>query len=113
MDEVERRIEAARQQADRQKQTREFLDDLKPGDTLVKPITNPEAFVLREKARGMADRGEIPRTACRHPLSRIQQYIDDDPVVLRKGNPVNLYECGVCHILLWMVDPWGNPVGDS
>lgn len=112
-DDVEKRIEAARQEADRQKQTREFLDSLKPGDETVRHIHNPEAFVMREKARGQASRGELLRSGCTHPLAYIQQYVDDDPLVVRKGNPVNLFVCGVCGMLLWFADPWGNPVSDD
>jgi len=110
---AEARIEAAAQEAARQKQTQEFLQGLTKNDELVRPIYNPEAFVFREKYRGQASRGELKRTECRHPLQYVQQYIDDDPAIKREGRPVNLYECGVCHMPLWMVDPWGSPVPDN
>ena len=112
-DEVEQRIEAAAQAAQRQKDTKEFMESLTKDTELVKPIYNPEAYVLREKARGLASRGEMPKSDCTHPLRYIQQYIDDDPSVLREGKPVNLFECGICHIPIWFVDPWGNPLTDD
>lgn len=112
-EEVERRIEEARQQTQRQRQTDEFLKSLTRNDELVRPIVNPEAFVMREKFRGSANRGELKRTGCRHPLERLQQYLDDDPLVARSGRPVNLFECGVCHLVLWLVDPWGDAVSDD
>lgn len=112
-DETERRIQAAADAASRTRQTKEFLDSLTKNDELVKPIYNPEAWVIRNKAKGAAERGEIERTNCHHPLQFLQQYIDDDPSVKRDGKPVNLFECGVCHMLLWFVDPWGVPVADA
>jgi hypothetical protein len=112
-EEADRRIEAARQQAARQAQTREFLEGLTKDDELVKPVYNPEAFVFREKLRGQAERGELKRTGCRHPFDRLEQYVDDDPLNRRNGRSVNLFECGVCHLLLWLVDPWGEPVSDA
>jgi len=112
-DETERRIDAARQDAERKKETKEFLDGLKDGDQLVRPVYNPEAFVMREKFRGAASRGEIPRTRCQHPFQYMEQYTDDDPAVQRRGLPVNLFECGVCHTPFWLVDPWGGVVPDG
>lgn len=112
-EEAELRIEAARQQAERQKQTKEFLEGLTKNDELVRPVRNPEAFVLREKYRGAATRGDLTRTGCAHPLSSLQQYVDDDPVVGRNGRPVNLFVCGVCSLPIWMVDPWGEPISDQ
>lgn len=112
-DETEKRIEAARAVAERESQTQEFLASLTKNDTLVKPVYNPEAYVMREKFRGQANRGELQRTDCRHPLAYIQQYIDDDPLVQRAGRPVNLFVCGVCEMPIWFCDPWGDPLGDS
>jgi len=112
-DEVEKKIEAARIESERQKQTKEFLESLKKGDDLVKPIYNPEAFVMREKAKGAAARGEIKKNNCRHPDAYLQQYLDTDPSTQRRGLPTNLYVCGVCNMLLWLVDPWGTPKPDG
>lgn len=112
-DEVERRIEEARQQAARQKETEEFLKGLTSDDELLRPIYNPEAWVMRDKAKAAASRGEIKQPGCRHPLRYIQQYVDDDPSVQRRGNEVNLFACGVCGCLLWFVDPWGSAVSDA
>ena len=112
-EDVERRIEEARQASARQKETEEFLRGLTSNDQLLKPIYNPEAWVMREKARGAANRGELRKSECRHPLEYIQQYIDDDPSVKRDGRPVNLFACGVCGCLLWFVDPWGEAVPDA
>lgn len=116
-DEVERRIEAAAQEAARQKQAKEFLDSLTKDTELVKPIYNPEAYVMREKFIGAAKRGELPRTDCDHPLNYMQQYVDDDgqrggrPDLV--GKPVNLFICGICTTPLWLVDPWGEVVNDA
>lgn len=116
-EEVERRIEEARVAAERQRQTKEFLESLTADDEIVKPIYNPEAFVMREKFIGAANRGELPRKACDHPLHYLQQYVDDDsarggrPDLI--GKPVNLFICGVCETPLWLVDPWGAVVNDA
>ena len=98
--------------ADSKKQVAEFMNSLKGKDTL-KPIYNPEAFVLRSKAKAAAERGDIKPTGCTHPMQYMQQYQDDDPVRKREGKMVNLFECGVCHMLMWLVDPWGDPVTDD
>ena len=112
-DDLEKRLEEARKIGEREKQTREFLESLTKDDEIVRPIYNPEAFVMREKAIGAAGRGEIKRTDCRHPLEYLQQYVDDDPAVGRYGKALNLFECGVCHIPIWYVDPWGVPLADA
>lgn len=112
-DETDRRIEAARAEQRRQKETKEFLDSLTSKDSLVRPIYNPEAWAIRNKARGQANRGEITKTDCRHPFAYLQQYEDDDPSVKRKGLPVNLFLCGICGMPLWLVDPFGNEKSDG
>jgi hypothetical protein len=112
-DDAERRIEAAAAQAARQKEAREFLEGLTKNDEILRPVRNPEAYVMREKARGAASRGELPRNDCRHPFQYLQQYTDDDPAVQRRGRPVNLFACGVCGMLLWLVDPWGESKADE
>lgn len=111
-EEAERRIAEARARAERERQTAEFLASITDKDSLLKPIYNPEAFVMREKYRGAANRGDMPRTECTHPFQHINQFLDDDPAVAR-NKPVNLFECGVCHMPLWLVDPWGNPISDD
>ena len=112
-DEADRRIEEAARAAARQKETKEFLDSLTKNDELLKPIYNPEAWVMRDKAKAAASRGELPHKGCPHPLDQVQQYVDDDPSVKRKSRPVNLFACGVCGSLLWFVDPWGVAVSDG
>lgn len=112
-EETERRIEEAAAEQRRAKQTREFLEGLTSNDQLLKPIYNPEAFIMRDKFVGAARRGDLPRKGCTHPLVYLQQYIDDDPAVKRDGKPVNLFVCGVCETPLWLVDPWGDVVSDS
>jgi hypothetical protein len=111
-EEADRRIEEAAAQAQRQKEAKEFLEGLTKDDELVRPVYNPEAFVMREKLRGQASRGEIRQRECEHPQAYIQQYQDDDPLVARRGAMVNLYQCGVCHTHLWLVDAWGKTAGD-
>jgi hypothetical protein len=111
-DEADRRIEAAREEAQRAKDTNEFLNSLTKNDEFVKPIYNPEAWVIRDKARAAASRGEMPRSQCTHPFQAMQQYVDEDPARERNGRPLNLFECGVCHLTMWIVDPWGVPISD-
>lgn len=79
----------------------------------LKNIANPEAFVLRSKARAAAGRDEYKQTGCPHPFAAIEQYIDFDPGVKRNEMPCNLFECSLCHTLLWLVDPYGNEVPDG
>lgn len=110
---AEKRIEAAAQEAARTKANAEFLAGLTKNDELVKPVYNPEAFVMREKYRGAANRGVMKRSECKHPLTRIFQFVDTDPAVLRNDNGVNLFECSICHTPIWFVDPWGEPISDS
>ena len=112
-EETERRIEEARQAAKRQKETADFLDSLTKNDELVRPVYNPEAWVIRDKARAAAQRGEYPKKNCPHPYSTLRQYVDDDPGVKRKGLPINLYECAQCGTLLWLVDPFGEIKADG
>lgn len=97
---------------DRTKETAEFLQSLKSGDTLVKPVYNPEAWVLRDKYRAAADRGDLKKTECRHPIVAIQQYQDHDPTVKRRDKDLNLFMCSMCGMHLWLVDPWGTPISD-
>ena len=116
-EETERRIEAAQQEAERQRQTQEFLQSLTANDELLKPVYHPEAYVMREKARGAANRGEIQKTDCTHPFHALDQYVDDvserggRPDI--SGRPVNLFVCRICTMPLWLVDPWGTPVTDD
>lgn len=110
--EVDRRLEAAKTEAVRAEQTQDFLRSLTADTELVRPVYNPEAYVFREKARGAAERGEIQRTDCKHPFQYLQQFEDSDPSVMRKGNSVNLFECQICTMLLWLVDPFGKDKSD-
>jgi len=109
----EKKLEEERQRKIREEEAAEFLRSLSPNDDLVKPIYNPEAYVVRDKARAAASRGDMPRTQCTHPLWQIKQFVDYDPAVNRKDRPLNLFECQVCHTPLWLVDPWGKMVGDQ
>lgn len=112
-EEADKRIAAAAAEGERAKQTKDFLEGLTKNDSLIKPIYNPEAFVMREKYRGAANRGTMPRSKCKHPLGTILQYEDTDPSVIRNATGVNLFECGVCHTPIWFVDPWGEPISDQ
>lgn len=112
-EEQDRRFEAAAASAKHAKETADFLSSLTKNDTLVKPIYNPEAWVIRSKYRGAAERADLERTQCRHPLHLLQQFIDEEPSRPRDGNPVNLFVCGVCEMPLWLVDPWGEAVSDD
>ena len=112
-EDAEQRIEAARVDAVRQQEAKEFMEGLTRNDDLIRPIYNPEAYHFRGKYRGAAERGELKQTACQHPLHYIQAYVDEDPGQQRRGKMVNLFECGVCHMPLWLVDPWGKAVSDD
>lgn len=109
----EQKIEEARLQKVREEEAAEFLRSIGPNADLLKPIYNPEAYVMRDKARAAASRGEMHQTTCRHPLWRVKQFVDYDPAVNRKDRPLNLFECEDCHTLMWLVDPWGKMVGDQ
>lgn len=111
-DEVEKRIEAAAASAQRQKDTAEFLASLKPGDELMKSRSNPEAWIMRDKAQAAAVRGDIPTYECPHPVQYLRQFVDEDPTVGRTGRTVNLFECS-CGCILWMVDPWLKAASDG
>ncbi|MEM3008392.1 MAG: hypothetical protein QXU32_02350 [Nitrososphaerales archaeon] len=91
----------------------DFLNSIKDPDDIIRPIYNPEAFILRNKAEHAARTGKIKRPDCSHPLQYLKQYVDEDPSVHRRNVPVNLFECGVCHSLLWFVDAWGRPASDG
>jgi len=113
-EEADKRIEAARVDAQRAKETEEFLKGLKKGDSTVKAIHNPEAWVMRDKAKGAAARGEMSRQMdCPHPIEYMQQYFDDDPGVKRSGKDLNLFVCAQCGCLLWIVDPFGKVAADG
>lgn len=114
-DETEQRIEAARLEAQRTKDNADFLASLKTGDSTVKHIQNPEAFIMREKYIGAAGRNQFTaqQRECSHPLAYLQQFVDDDPLLHREGRPVNLFACGVCHLPVWFSDPWGRPLSDD
>lgn len=112
-DDVEKRILAARAEEQHKKDTAEFLLSLGPNDELVRPIHNPEAFIMRNKARAAAARGEITKPGCTHPLYAIKQFIDQDPTIKRRNQPLNLFECTICSMILWLTDPWGDEVSDD
>jgi hypothetical protein len=97
----------------RREETKDFLQSLTRNDELLKPIYNPEAWIIRDKLRGAASRNELPRKTCRHPFAYLQQYEDSDPSVIRKGLPLNLFECKVCGTQLWLVDGYGDVKPDG
>lgn len=86
---------------------------LTANDELVRPVYNPEAWVMRDKLKSAAASGKLPKTECTHPLDLLRQYVDDDPSMKREGRLVNLFECGVCQMLVWFTDPWGVAVSDA
>lgn len=87
--------------------------DYDKGTEMVKPIRNPQAFILRSNAAAGAARGEYPNKECPHPIEMVEQYVDEDPAAKRKGRALNLFECTLCHSLLWLVDPYGNEALDE
>jgi hypothetical protein len=89
------------------------FSDYDKGTEFVKPITNPQAWIMRDKARAAAARGEYPNNGCPHPVALMNQYVDDDLTVGRKGEELNVFECGLCHSILWLVDPYGNEAQDG
>ncbi|MDE2101186.1 MAG: hypothetical protein KGL39_28330, partial [Patescibacteria group bacterium] len=108
--EAQDRIEAAARAA---KERDEFIASLGPNDEIVKPIYNPEAWIIRDKAKAAASRGEILPGKCPHPLTHIRQVVDSDPAIRRKDRPVNLFRCELCDMPCWLVSPWGEPLGDN
>ncbi len=90
-----------------------FLAGLTKDDQVLRHIPNPEAHLLREKAYLAAQAREYPRKGCPHPISAIEQYLDDDPSAHRESRPTNLFECSICHSLLWLVSPYGEAASDG
>lgn len=111
--EVETRIEAARAAAKAEQDRLEFATSLTKNDTLLKNINNPQAFIMRDKASAAAARGEYPDSGCPHPVRLMNQFVDEDPGTHRSGRELNLFECGLCHALLWLVDPYGREAMDE
>lgn len=51
---------------------------------------------------------------CDHPTRAVNQIIDDVATERdRYMRPTNLFECGQCHALLTLVDPFGNRAADA
>lgn len=69
----------------------------------IKNIADPEARIMRAKLKAQAAAGVIKKTGCPHPVSALQQYIDDTGYVHREGKPINLLVCTICKTELRIV----------
>lgn len=81
------------------------------GVEIVKNIGNPESHLLWAKESAAAKDGRLPANACPHPISAIEQYVDEEPG--REGRPTNLFACGICHRLLRLFDAHGKEALDG
>ena len=79
----------------------------------LKHINNPEPFIVRAREAGRARDGALPKTLCPHPVSAVEQYVDDDGLVGRNGRPTNLFQCMLCNNLLRLVDFHGKEATDG
>lgn len=86
------------------------IRDLK-GVEVVRHIGNPESSILWSKERSAAADGRMPPTPCPHPVSAIEQYIDEEHG--REDRPTNLFACGLCHRHLRLADAHGKEAMDG
>jgi hypothetical protein len=86
------------------------IRDLQAG-TVIKQIGNPESNLLWAKERAAAVDGRMPLTPCPHPMSAIEQFVDEEHG--REGRPTNLFACGVCKRLLRLIDAHGKEALDG
>lgn len=70
----------------------------------VKRIDSPDAAVVRMRELARAKAGKVVNTGCPHPVSAIEQFVDDAGYVGRNDKPVNLFMCTICSSLLRLVD---------
>lgn len=80
-------------------------------DIIIRPISNPEADTLRKMEIGRAKDGRLPKSPCPHPASAVELYVDEEPG--RAGRPTNLFHCGICKNLLFLVDAHGQTASDG
>lgn len=85
-----------------------FEEMIRDGVAPIKQI-HPDAQLMRKSEVGAAM--SRPAPACPHPLSAVEQFVDDEPGQANK--PVNLWQCTVCKSLIWLVDAHGKAVSDS
>src|SRR4051794_7549264 len=87
-------------------------EDLVQGESLLK-VDRPEPWIKRKQAVDAAKQGTYPIKQCQHPVSRINQFFDHVNDADREGRPTNLFECEVCHSLLFLADPYGRVASDG
>lgn len=80
---------------------------------IISHIGDPDPVILRDKDLAAALDGRMPPNACPHPMSAMEQFVDEEPGRARSGRPTNLFQCGVCHRLLWLVDAFGKPAAEG
>lgn len=68
-------------------------------DDTIKRINDPDPMLLRRSLRGQASEGKLqPTNGCPHPISALQQYVDETGYRHRDGRPTNLFACSICHM---------------
>jgi hypothetical protein len=77
----------------------------------MKNIPNPEPWILRAQAKGQVKAGAYKKTLCPHPVSAVDQFVDQEPG--RVDRPTNLFQCSICNSFLWLVDPHGTEAKDG
>jgi hypothetical protein len=79
----------------------------------LKHLPSPDPRIVRARLKAAAKAGEIPVSPCPHPVSAIQQYIDEVATRDRYSRPTNLFECMLCHQQLRLVDFNGKDAKDG
>lgn len=80
---------------------------------IFKHIPNPEPSTERRLAKIRAKAGEIPpnQALCPHPISAAGQFMDERPG--RSPVHTNLFQCGVCKAMMFLVDGSGKEASDG
>lgn len=80
---------------------------------IFKHIPNPEPSTERRLAKIRAKAGEMPATqqACPHPISAAMQLVDEK--LGRAQIQTNLFQCGVCRAMMFLVDGTGKEASDA
>lgn len=80
---------------------------------ILRHIENPDPEILRRKEEARARSGAVVTNGCPHPMSAVEQFVDDDPGTSRNARPTNLFLCGVCRNFLRLVDFNGTEAKDG
>lgn len=82
-------------------------------DDIVKNRNDYEATVVRNMQRAHAADGTLPVAKCPHPISAVEQFVDDMGYRNRYMRPTNLFQCTICNQYLCLVDFHGREAKDG